>query len=238
MRIINHLIGGLSITIIYYRLGLLLLGIGSIYCLLRKWFSEFVYTALMLFTTFFFAFIGGVALKYYSLIISPFICLGLIPIFSALASDNEKYDLFHKWYFIGFFIITTIVIYISTPNQYLMHYKKEELPQYKFAKIINSYPSTNQTLLNYGFLDGGFYTATGIIPNCKSFCLINMSRDELMLIQNQHIQNGLSSFIVTRDSELDDIDRNSLYDKIASSEFYFEEDIHTYYLYKLKSLTN
>ena len=152
--------------------------------------------------------------------------------------DNEKYDLFHKWYFIGFFIITTIVIYISTPNQYLMHYKKEELPQYKFAKIINSYPSTNQTLLNYGFLDGGFYTATGIIPNCKAFCLINMSRDELMLIQNQHIQNGLSSFIVTRDSELDDIDRNSLYDKIASSEFYFEEDIHTYYLYKLKSLTN
>ncbi len=233
---VRHLFDGFSLTLRYYRLGLLLLGIGSIYCLLRKWFSEFVYTASMLFTTFFFAFIGGVTtLIYYTLIISPFVCLGLIPIFSAISSDNEKNHLFKNWHAIGL-IIVFILIYINTPNQYLMHYKKNELPQYKFAEIINKEP--NATLLNYGFLDGGFYTTTGIVPNCKVFCLINMPGDELINLQKQYVNDGVCDFIVTRDYELEIIDSRASYNRISSCDFYFEESMHTYYLYKRNSVTN
>ena len=53
---------------------------------------------------------------------------------------------------------------LATPNRYLMSYKKEELPQYKFAEKIKQSGIENPTLLNYGFLDGGFYTASGILP--------------------------------------------------------------------------
>ena len=62
------------------------------------------------------------------------------------------------------------------------------MPQYKFAEIISK--TDNATLLNYGFLDGGFYTATGIVPNCKFFCNLNIKLDEIMETQNEFIKNG------------------------------------------------
>ena len=113
-----------------------------------------------------------------------------------------------------------------------MHYKKEDMPQFQFAEIISQTPDA--TLLNYDFLDGGFYTTTGIVPNCKTFCGTNLDIAELQNLQIKYIQNGLCDFVVTKNEGLDDVDINNLYEEVACSEIYFEEAIREYHLFKLR----
>ena len=68
--------------------------------------------------------------------------------------------------------------------------------QYRFAKIINQ--QEDATLLNYGFLDWGFYTAAGVAPHLKYYHLANMPLEELHSEQDRYVREGLSDFVVTR----------------------------------------
>ena len=61
---------------------------------------------------------------------------------------------------------------LLSPNRALRGRTAESLPQLRFAEIIRQMP--NATLLNYGTLDGGFYTAAGVLPPCRYFCVTNM----------------------------------------------------------------
>lgn len=91
--------------------------------------------------------------------------------------------------------------YPKVPNLGWMAYEKEDLPQYQFAEIINQ--KEDATLLNYGFLDGGFYTAAGLVPNCPMFCLLNVNHDENLELQTEYLRQGLVDFVVTYDQELE-----------------------------------
>ena len=101
------------------------------------------------------------------------------------------------------------------------------MPQYQFAEIIGQVE--NATLLNYGFLDGGFYTTAGIIPNCRYFCNLNIKLDEIMETQNKYVDQRLVDFVVTRNEEL----KSDQYILVATSSMYFEEKTYDYYLYRL-----
>ena len=119
-----------------------------------------------------------------------------------------------------------------------MNYKKEELPQYQFAKIINE--SKNPTILNYGFLDMGFYTVTGVIPNTKYFEKQNLKYErypENIDDLNSYIENKNVEYVIYVKTEnqnfpvSDKLDIN--YDLIAEYNNKKIDDF-TYYLYKLK----
>lgn len=73
---------------------------------------------------------------------------------------------------------------------------KDELMQYRFAKIINQ--RENPTLLNYEFLDWGFYSAANVTPHLKYYHLPNMPLEELRSEQDRYVREGLSDFVVTR----------------------------------------
>ena len=60
---------------------------------------------------------------------------------------------------------------------------KKQKPIEQFLEIISKTPDA--TLLTYGLMDGGFYTTTGIIPNCKAFCSLNVRLNELEELQNK-----------------------------------------------------
>lgn len=47
-----------------------------------------------------------------------------------------------------------LICVVRSSNVYLIPHEKEDLPQYRFRDIIRTVE--NPTLLNYGFLDGGF----------------------------------------------------------------------------------
>ena len=176
----------------------------------------------------FFAFVGGVYYPYYSFSFNLFLPFGLLPVLSFLM---VLYDQCERWqpkrrYLLPLIAILLVVCLHTTSNKYLLGTPKEEMPQYQFASIIGE--DRSATLLNYGFLDGGFYTTSNIVPNCKVFCLLNISARELLEIQNDYIEQGAVDYIVTRGSEITD----SKYERVAVSEFYYRDELYWYFLYQ------
>lgn len=78
-----------------------------------------------------------------------------------------------------------------------MRIKKDDLPQFKFSKIILQ--KENPTLLNYGTLDLGFYTASGIVPTNKYFIKIHVPLKEMDDEQNRILEEGLVDFVVSKE---------------------------------------
>lgn len=120
-----------------------------------------------------------------------------------------------------------------------MKIDKAELAQTQFTEIMNR--EENPTLLNYGFLDGGFYTAADILPTVKYFCELNVLLREMYEAQTQTISNGEVQFVVTRLPYLGRgngknaaklLEEN--YELVAQTSQEFEHRQFTYSLYRLK----
>jgi len=110
---------------------------------------------------------------------------------------------------------------------------KEETMQYQIAEIINETP--NATLLNYGFMDAGFFTAAGIAPNVKFFHSSNVDMQEKREEQLRYIREGLVDYVAVRFTGIAEIEQNyELAAQAKSPNFWYE----TVYLYRLKGLAN
>ena len=127
---------------------------------------------------------GGVRYDYYMLICAPFCLFGTVVIADALRavpdllSVRKLRALEHRF---GFGLpaaicFTVLYLYVILASNALPYYGKSrsDYPQYRFAEIINQ--KEDATLLNYGFIDGGFYLASGIEPNNRFFCKVNISQ--------------------------------------------------------------
>ena len=204
---------------------------GAAFLLIFKEVRERYYVLAMLITEFFFVYIGGVSLFYYSLILNLFMIFGMILIYRLLLRV-KRIPLVTDHLRIMSFLLTVICIIASfflSQNSYLIGVDKDELPQYQFARVINK--EENPTLLNYGFLDGGFYTVANIFPNCRYFARLNLNPLEIYEIQTGYLEKGLCDYVVSREEiELDN------YELVAKSHTYpsDNEDTVYYYLYKLK----
>lgn len=129
--------------------------------------------------------------------------------------------------------------YRISPNTYLLLTDKDDMPQYRFAERILA--SDDISLLNYLFLDGGFYTVTGGVPTEKTFCLLNADRYNRMLEQQEYIREQRTRWVVTwlaqeaSEEQLRSLDIVSEYYDLADyMYFYFEGDNRTYALYEKK----
>ena len=99
-----------------------------------------------------------------------------------------------------------------------------DLPQYRFRNLICA--ADEPTLLNYGFLDGGFYTTTGIVPTERFFCFLNIPLPELQEEMDAAVAEGRTQFVVTRNAPLES-ERYELVDEADGGGFH-------YYLYERK----
>ena len=114
-------------------------------------------------------------------------------------------------------------------NTYLMEVRKEDMPPYRFAEIIRE--SDDRTLLNYGFLDGGFYLAAGVQPSDRFFCTLNIDLPEMEASLKESIEQGKTAFVITRSRKL----RNSkVYQLIDEASLEFEGRTWEYNLYRRK----
>ena len=185
---------------------------------------------------------GGKPWDYYGLIFAAFCIFGLI-VWTEFLRSTKLFDLWHKW--MPAHILTTVLSLALTlalllsntltfnQNIYFSRYSKDDTVQYRFAKIIQAVD--NATLLNYGFLDGGFYFASGATPACRYFCYFNVNPPEMWKEQNACIQQGYADFIVTRQYKLEQygID-TSKYRLVDEAEHPFDKSYtFTYYLYQL-----
>lgn len=141
---------------------------------------------------------GGRGYIYYFLIISPFTIFGFIVLFSLF---YEQFGAIKSRLASMFLIIIPIIITFSytlvrNHNTYMLNIDKEDLVQFKYAKIIRQ--TEDATLLNYGTLDIGFYTTTGIVPNVRFFHNSNIPYSAFPLImdeQNRYIKEQVVDFI-------------------------------------------
>ena len=181
--------------------------------------------------------IGGVYFDYYPMIFAVFTVYGLIAavrllrmklpaLFSlplrilAVLGSNAA-------------LVAVLLVYafFASGNTYLIGTPKEDFPQYQFAEQMKG--TESPTLLNYGFLDGGFYFAGDILPTTKYFCKLNVSQEEMYRNQNQLVEQGAVDYVVTRALKLESLDLKACpYRMIDSADWYFEGMTYTYYLYQ------
>lgn len=175
---------------------------------------------------------GGVTYIYYGLIFSVFSTFGIISVLKIISKNV------HLGKRIRYTILLSVVCcgmlgvcFILSQNVYLMQYEQEEMPQYKFAKKMNEVKDAS--MLNYGFLDGGFYLAADILPNCKFFCTLNIPLKEMKEEQTSYIEEGKGDFVVTRDLRLEETEiDSSKYRCVGQESFYFDGKNYVYYLYE------
>ena len=185
------------------------------------------------FCSFVLIYVGGRRFAYYSLILCVFIPFGLVVVNKVIIKIiilriSEKIST--EILMVIFFAVCGSVGFFVSPNTYMLKYKKMDLAQYQFADIINK--SKNPTLLNYGFMDGGFYTASGVQPNCRFFCSLNVDNDLIQKAQNEYINQKKIQYIITVQKDLS-FDGYTFVSE-AITENRYGDFIH-YYLYEQDS---
>lgn len=220
---VNLLFGLLSFAI-YNTFGLLMLA-GAFYRVIKKENRTlfFVFSAIVI-SCFFFSFVGGRAYAYYSLSMSVFAPVGVVFIYEKIKSRMKNKS--SKSYTAAVCIFSILVTVFLCRNTYTIFTDKDDMPQFRFNKIIQQ--KSNATLLNYGFLDGGFYTVSGIVPDCRFFCGLNIELPELKETQDKYIQSGKADFVVTKDIKFG----FENYKCVDSCKFRYWTEDSTYYLYE------
>lgn len=181
---------------------------------------------------------GGRIYLYYPLIFSPFIIYSFLVLLCLLF---EKIGQIKFVIICPFIVLISLIISISytflyNNNRPMIDINKNELVQYKYASIINQID--DPSLLNYGSLDLGFYTTTGIIPNIRFFHKPNIPYDKFPMImdeQNRYIQEKIVDFVVIQlptafdyeALEIPFLDENY---KLIEAEIQVNEDNEFYYL--------
>lgn len=173
---------------------------------------------------------GGRTYPYYALILFVYSIFGIIAFLRCFEKIKIKKD--NIWMIFGT-IIMFLIVCLWGNNIPRMKIKREELPQYQFAEIINK--KKKPTLLNYGFLDGGFYLAADIVPNSKYFCTLNIPLKDMYDTQAEEIAGGKFDFIITRTEKLDEYNVEwKKYSCICSAKYVSENENMVYYLYERK----
>ncbi len=175
-------------------------------------------------------FIGGKGYFYYGLILAPFIIIGGI----LLGKYFEKKDIeMTKWFLSSSLIIGLIMATFMGNYTYMIKYQKSDYAQFTFAEIIK-----DQKVLNYDFLDGGFYFTTNQIPKYYYFMRNNVDYESYPILfteQKRYIVEDKPEYIVTRKSATDIAkipEINNCYHLVKSHTQKYEKRQITYYLYQ------
>lgn len=108
------------------------------------------------------------------------------------------------WFYRSLAVLVCLFFaFYKSPNTSMLGAPREELAQFQFQELLSQ--DKDPTLLNYGFLDGGFYTVCEVLPTCKYFQMQNISQDalpEMMDSQNAVIREQAVDYVVVRGEEI------------------------------------
>lgn len=141
-------------------------------------------------------FIGGKSYVYYGLILAVFTPLCALP----LCAPADRRLVGRKKTFVtlacAMVVGAGVICLAASPNTPDLLKPRSDTMQYRFAEIVNRTP--NATLLNYGFMDAGFYTACNIAPTVKYFHQTNVHLQEMLDEQTRYVTEGVTDYVVTR----------------------------------------
>ena len=175
-------------------------------------------------------FIGGKSYTYYGLALAPLAVLGL-------AAAGQLWDRFVRPRWAGAVCLAVCVALCPLISHNMtadygaaFGAAKEDTMQHKIAQHIPA----DASLLNYGFMDAGFFTAAGITPQVKYFHQTNVPLDEMLSEQARYIREGVCDYVVTRGQQPEGLDQYELIAEADSPAFWYEK----VYLYRLRALSN
>ena len=172
-------------------------------------------------------FIGGKPYEYYGFIFTAFAGFILLPLCTPVDHALGK-KMLPALLLSGFLCIASLVYcFTMSHNTRELLLPKEDTMQYRFAAIINQVPDA--TLLNYYFMDAGFYTAANITPSVKYFHFTNVPLEEMHTEQNRYLTDGVTDFVVTRGYQPDNItDHYTLVATEPAPEDFWYDSVHLY----------
>ena len=178
------------------KLFMVIVIIGVISVIRSKYAPEFKWGMFSLyFGNVFFIYVGGMAFEYYAYGMAALSVFGFI----ALAEKAEK--LGDTWREKGlkrpgrqgFAALAAMTLLCAAGfahcvsfNSFYMKQDRNDLWLKRFAEEVVQ--SEEQTLLNYGSLDLGLYTETGIVPVTRFFCRLNIPLEEMFNEMNEAIR--------------------------------------------------
>lgn len=193
-----------------------------------------IYLLIVLLCVTFGIYIGGTNYHYYSLPIYLFILFGIIvylKIYYVFIKNKHLKNL-RKTNKLIIIYCCLLVALIKSDNTYYMFKKRDDYAQFIFADIIEK----NSTILNYGFLDGGFYFSTNTIPSVYYFEKQNvnyLNYPKNMDEQNRYIEEKKVDYVITRNNNRKDIKGLSEnYSFLKKKKQEYEGKIVEYQLYK------
>ena len=165
-------------------------------------------------------FVGGKSYPYYGLALAGMAVLGLI----ALGRWLERAPAWLAAVSLAVCLAACPLISHNMNADYgaPIFSPREETMQHRIAAHIPQ----DATLLNYGFMDAGFYTAAGVVPQVKYFHQTNVPLEEMTSEQRRYVEEGLCDYVVTR-SPLQN-ERYELVTEAESPGFWYER----VYLYR------
>lgn len=170
------------------------------------------------------------SLTYYAFIFSGFSLFGFIAFYSMAKKLVSKLKPGVYACILGLCCLLILPsCYLLSSNSSSLLVPKEELPQYQFAEIINQNP--NATVLNYNAMDMGVYTVTGIVPEYRYFCAMNLDAPKISKEQYNLVEAGAVDFIVTKETPL----TTELYELRKTVTYPSGSRGHEYYLYERKA---
>lgn len=150
-----------------------------------------------------FVFISGKQYTYYGLALAVLAPLGLAALGSRLDSWlsrlSQKRGLL-SGLFAGVSVLCVALCWFS-PNIHPLvgapfGAAKEDTMEYQIVAAMDDL-TDDTTLLNFGFMDGGFYTAAGLVPNVKYFCQTNVPLPEMRSEQRRYVSDELCEYVVS-----------------------------------------
>ena len=161
---------------------------------------------------------------YYGLVLGVFAPLGLVPLVKAWRNTAPRAAL-RRAALAAAAALALVWCLWQNPNTGRLGRTAEELPQLRFAQQIGG-----GTLLNYGTLDGGFYTASGAMPPCRFFCITNMPLPGQQQQQDALLETAAVEYVAALDGALDS--RFPAYERVDEAAYDSGEGPRTWYLYR------
>lgn len=184
--LIRHFLRGATMLLSGNLVAVFLFALGIIATRKSKDSAFLIVSFLFLFFT---SFLGEFTWEYYTLPFTVFAVQGIGMLLCETRVNLRRFSCC--------LAVLPLVCFFMTENRERLGMKREDTPQYAFAVIIRQ--SEDSTLLNYGFLDGGFYLAADVIPNCRAFCRLAAPIPEMYEGQADALKQGQCEYIVAKE---------------------------------------
>ena len=175
-------------------------------------------------------FLGGQYFGYYSLPLAVFLPFALVPVCALSARAAARRRALRYLTPLCCAAAGLALVAALCSNVYFFGASRDRFPQFSFAERMNR-GSAAPTLLNYGFMDGGFYTASGIVPTQRYFCTLNILPEEIRAAQDGYLRACQVEYVVTENAPLA-AEFLENYRLIARETFHSKSFSTDYYLYQ------